>query len=149
MDNLVELFCIVDDFAKEFFPEFEKAQLEFGLTQSEKSCSLSPSEIMVIMIYFHPLRFRDFKTYYTPYVQKHLSGEFPKLTSYNRFVELMPSILMPLCFFMHIQSKTQTGIYFVDATTIDVCHIKRASSDRVFKGIAKKREIVYGVVFRF
>lgn len=71
MDNLVELFCIVDDFAKEFFPEFEKAQLEFGLTRSQKSCSLSPSEIMVIMIYFHRLRFRDFKTYYTRYVQQH------------------------------------------------------------------------------
>ena len=63
MDNLVELFCIVDDFGKEFFPEFEKAQLEFGLTRKQKPCSLSPSEIMVIMIYFHQLRFRDFKTY--------------------------------------------------------------------------------------
>lgn len=149
MDNLVELFCIVDDFAKEFFPEFEKAQLEFGLTRSQKPCSLSPSEIMVIMIYFHRLRFRDFKTYYTQYVQKHLTCEFPKLTSYNRFVELMPSILMPLCFFIHIQSKTQTGIYFVDATTIDVCHIKRASSNRVFKGIAKKGKSSMGWFFGF
>ena len=55
MDNLVELFCIVDDFAKEFFPAFEKTQLEFGLTRSQKPCSLSLSEIMVIMIYFHQL----------------------------------------------------------------------------------------------
>ncbi len=149
MDNLVELFCIVDDFGKEFFPEFEKAQLEFGLTRKQKPCSLSPSEIMVIMIYFHQLRFRDFKTYYIQYVQKHLTREFPKLTSYNRFVELMPSILMPLCFFMHIQSKTQTGIYFVDATTIDVCHIKRASSNRVFKGIAKKGKSSMGWFFGF
>lgn len=149
MDNLVELFCIVDDFAKEFFPEFEKAQLEFGLKRSQKSCSLSPSEIMVIMIYFHQLRFRDFKTYYTQYVQKHLTCEFPRLLSYNRFVELMPSILMPLCFFMHTQSKTQTGIYFIDATTIDVCHIKRASSNRVFKGIAKKGKSSMGWFFGF
>lgn len=149
MDNLVELFCIVDDFAQEFFPEFEKAQLEFGLKKSHKCCSLSPSEIMVIMIYFHQLRFRDFKTYYTQYVQKHLTCEFPKLISYNRFVELMPSILMPLCFFMHAQSKTQTGIYFVDATTIDVCHVKRASSNRVFKGIAKKGKSSMGWFFGF
>ena len=56
MDNLVELFCIVDDFAKEFFPEFEQAQLEFGLKRRQKSYSLNPNEIMVIMIYFHQLR---------------------------------------------------------------------------------------------
>ncbi|MFO3212041.1 IS982 family transposase, partial [Legionella pneumophila serogroup 2] len=79
----------------------------------------------------------------------HLSREFPKLTSYNRFVELMPSILMPLCFFMHIQSKTHTGIYFVDATTIDVCHIRRASSNRVFKGVAKKGKSSMGWFFGF
>ena len=50
---------------------------------------------------------------------------------------------------MHIQSKTQTGIYFVDATTIDVCHIKRASSNRVFKGIAKKGKSSMGWFFGF
>ena len=77
MDNLLELFCAVDYFTKEFFPEFEKAQLEFGLKKDRKSCSLSTSEIMVIMIYFHQIRFRDFKTYYTQYVQKHLTREFP------------------------------------------------------------------------
>ena len=31
MDNLIELYCVVDEFAKEFFPEFEKAQLEYGI----------------------------------------------------------------------------------------------------------------------
>ena len=70
------------------------------------------------------------------YLKQHLNKEFPKLLSYNRFVELMPSILIPMCAFIQAQSKTQTGIYFVDATTIDVCHVKRASSNRVFKGIA-------------
>lgn len=149
MDTLVELFCVVDDFAKAFFPEFEKIQLELGASKSRKPCSMSPGEIMTIMIYFHQLRFRDFKTYYTQYVQKHLTKEFPKLVSYNRFVELMPSILMPLCFFIHAQSKTKTGIYFVDATTIDVCHVKRASSNRVFRGIAEKGKSSMGWFFGF
>ncbi|MDQ5884305.1 MAG: hypothetical protein QG556_644, partial [Pseudomonadota bacterium] len=47
------------------------------------------------------------------------------------------------------QSKTQTGIYFVDATTIDVCHVKRAASNRVFKGIAKKGKSSKGWFFGF
>lgn len=149
MDNLVELYCIVDEFAKKFFPEFEKAQLEFGLKRRRKACALSPSEIMTLMIYFHQLRFRDFKTYYTQYVQKYLPQAFPDLVSYNRFVELMPSILLPMCFFIHAQQKSETGIYFIDSTVIKACHVKRASSNKVFKGIAKKSKSTMGWFFGF
>jgi len=149
MNNLTELYCVVDEFAKEFFPEFEKAQLDYGIKKRQSSCSLTPSEIMTIMIYFHQIRFRDFKTFYTQYVAKHLRKEFPDLVSYNRLVELMPSILLPLCFFIHIQNKNNTGIYFIDSTTIDVCHIKRASSNRVFKNIAKKSKSTMGWFFGF
>ena len=149
MDNLIELYCVVDEFSKEFFPEFEKVQLEYGIKKRQSSCSLIPSEIMTIMIYFHQLRFRDFKTFYTQYVMKHLRKEFPELVSYNRFVELMPSILLPLCFFIHVQNKNETGIYFIDSTTIDVCHVKRASSNRVFKNIAKKSKSSMGWFFGF
>ena len=149
MDNLTELYCVVDEFAKEFFPEFEKAQLDYGVKKRQSSCSLTPSEIITIMIYFHQLRFRDFKTFYTQYVMKHLRKEFPDLVSYNRFVELMPSILLPLCFFIRAQNKNNIGIYFIDSTTIDVCHIKRASSNRVFKHIAKKSKSSMGWFFGF
>lgn len=149
MDNLVELYCVVDEFAKEFFPEFEKNQLELGIKRRLKSCSLSQSELMTIMIYFHQLRFRDFKTYYIHYVQKHLTQEFPTLVSYNRFVELMSSILLPMCFFMHAQQKTLTGIYFIDSTVIKACHVKRASSNNVFRGIAKQSKSTMGWFFGF
>lgn len=149
MDNLLELYCVVDDFLKDFLPEFEKNQIESGQKKSRKACSMSISEIMTMMIYFHQMRFRDFKSFYIQYVKQHLNKEFPKLLSYNRFVELMPGILIPMCAFIQSQSKTKTGIYFVDATTIDVCHVKRASSNRVFKGIAKKGKSSMGWFFGF
>jgi Transposase DDE domain len=60
----------------------------------------------------------------------------------------MPSILIPMCAFIQGQSKTRTGIYFIGAT-IDVCHVKRASSNRVFKGIAKKGKSSIGWFFGF
>jgi Transposase DDE domain len=105
--------------------------------------------IRVTHVYFHQLRFRDFKTYYTQYVHQHLRTAFPQLVSYNRFVELMPSVLLPLCFFVHCRQKTETGIYFVDATTIEVCHVKRANSNKVFKPIAKKGKSSMGWFFGF
>ena len=113
MDNLLEWYCFVDDFFKDFLPEFEKNQIESGQKKSRKACSMSISEIMTIMIYFHQMRFRDFKCFYTQYVKQHLNKEFPKLLSYNRFVELMPSICFRMCAFIQVQSKTKTGIYFV------------------------------------
>ena len=69
------------------------------------------------------MRFRDFKNFYTQYLKLHLKKEFPKLLSYNRFVELMPTVLILMCAFIQAQSKTQTGIYFVDATTTQVSHL--------------------------
>ena len=65
MDNLVELYCIVDEFSQEFMPEFEKNQLEMGIKQRRKPCQLSPSEVMTIIIYFHQMQFRNFKIYYS------------------------------------------------------------------------------------
>ena len=57
--------------------------------------------MMTIVIHFHQARYRDFKTYYTEYVQVYLRREFPTLISYGRFVQLLPSILEPLCVFLH------------------------------------------------
>ena len=35
--------------------------------------------------------------------------------------------------------KQETGIYFLDSTTIKVCHIKREKQNKVFAGLAKKK----------
>ncbi|QGP58585.1 hypothetical protein PsalBI1_01157 [Piscirickettsia salmonis] len=77
---------------------------------------------MTLMIYFHQSHYRNFKHYYQREVQGHLKKYFPKAVSCNRFVELMPTVLLPLCFFIAAQRKTPTGIYFVDSTVLRVCH---------------------------
>ena len=45
--------------------------------------------MMTIVIHFHQARYRDFNTYYTKYVQVYLHRAFPKLISYERFVQLL------------------------------------------------------------
>ena len=57
---------------------------------------MSDAEIMVILILFHSGGFRCFKHYYMEYVCK---GLFPKRVSYNRFVELEKSVLLPIDYF--------------------------------------------------
>lgn len=149
MYKLIELFCVVDDFCNAFMPEYESYLLEAQEKIRDKKLKMSMSEIMTIIIYFHQSHYRDFKTYYQRYLQGYLKPYFPKLLSYNRFVEVMKTAILPLIFFIHFQAKTKTGIYFVDSTTLEVCHIKRASSNRVFKGLAKKSKSTMGWYFGF
>jgi len=96
MDSLLELFCSVDDFCQEFEPAWKKRLLTSGEYQRQRERSLTLSEIMTIVIHFHQSQYRNFKAYYTEHTLKHLRSEFPNLVSYSRFVEFMPSALIPL-----------------------------------------------------
>mgnify|MGYP006328873245 FL=1 len=95
--SLLEVYCHVDDFWQAFATHWEQDQLQSGEKCRRRNGQLCGSEIMTILIYFHIFRQRDFKTFYTQFVQVQLRGDFPNLVSYNRFVELMPSVLVPLC----------------------------------------------------
>jgi hypothetical protein len=97
MDSLIELFCDVDDFCQSFLPVWRKQLLSAGENQRQRERSLSVSEIMTILIHFHQSHYRNFKAYYIEYVLERLRPEFPGLVSYNRFVEFIPSVLVPLC----------------------------------------------------
>jgi hypothetical protein len=96
MDSIPHLFCHGDDFCQAFLPVWEKQLLVRGARQRQRQRSLAMSEIMTILIHFHRSHYRDFKGYYTEHVAKHLCREFPGLVSYQRFVEYIPSALIPL-----------------------------------------------------
>ena len=98
--SLLELLCHVDDFWFSFVPQWEAEQLQSGEKRRRRAGRLCASEIMTLLIYFHQFRQRDFKTYYTQFVQVHLREEFPNLVRYQRFVELTPSVLVPLCAYL-------------------------------------------------
>ena len=147
--SLEDLYCEVDDFCKEFMPEWHASLLEHGVRRKEWSCTMSPSEFMVIVILFHQQQYRNFKAFYLLYVQKHLKNEFPRLLSYSRIVEKMQSISAPLFFFLLSLSRSETGTYFIDSTTLKVCHIKRESQHKVFKGAAQKSKSTLGWFYGF
>ena len=70
------------------------------------------------------------------YVLVHRRPEFPGLVSYNRFVELTPTVIIPLAACLRQRQGNCTGIAFMDATTIKVCHNQRIPRHKVFAGIA-------------
>lgn len=93
---------------------------------------------MTIIVIFHSSGYRNFKTYYLQHVLKHMAGAFPRLVSYNRFVELMPGALVPLCSYLQTRKGECRGISFIDSTSLKVCHNRRIHSHKVFAGYAKR-----------
>lgn len=110
---------------------------------------MCPSELMTIVILFHQSHYRTFKAYYLECVQRHLRSEFPTLVSYSRFVELMPTILVPLVAYLHTQLGHCTGISFIDSTSLAVCHNARIQQHRVFAGRAARGKTSVGWFFGF
>ena len=146
--KLIEIFCHIDDFNNLFIRELQPHQLGDGLRKRIKPCKLSESEVMTIVIYFHLMRYRDFKHYYLFHVCRNMTSEFPNLVSYNRFVELSNKHLLPLVAYLRTQCLGNcTGISFVDSTPLRACHIKREHSHKVLKGLATKGQCSIGWFF--
>lgn len=145
--DLINTFCTVDDFCKEFEPEWEKTMIDDR--KRRRSMSLSLSEIMTIVVHFHQSSYRTFKDYYQKHVRLYLKKYFPRLFGYGRFVQVMKLSIFPLfCFLQYLMGST-TGIAIVDSTPLPVCHNKRIYSHKVFKDIAQRGKSSTGWFFGF
>ena len=91
--NIIEIFCILDEFCKYFTPELKKHTLDTcGKRRRNRPCLMSDSEVMTILVLFHTMRHRDLKSFYLGYVCNHMRKEFPNRLSYNRFVERQATV---------------------------------------------------------
>ena len=146
--TLLELFCDVDDFWLMVQPIWQRYLLESGKVQRLRATNLCESEIMTILIQFHNSQFRNFKAYYQ-FVLDYQAAEFPKLVSYERFVQLMPRVGVLLYVYLRIHQGQCTGISFIDSTPLHVCHNKRIKQHRVFEGFAERGKTTMGWFFGF
>lgn len=146
-DKITEIFCVVDEFCK----EFEKVTQSFILgNKPKRPPKMSSSEVISIALFFHLSGFRCFKHFYIFYVQRHMTAEFPKTVSYNRFTELMQANLMTMTMFAKTCCLgTCTGISFVDSTPIRVCSNKRIKRNKVFKDLATVGKSTVGWFYGF
>jgi hypothetical protein len=147
--SLLEIFCDVDDFMLVFADWFKTHALPQTPSTRGRKATLSMSEVMTIIIWFHQSHYRDFKAFYLEYVCQHLRSEFPNLVSYNRFVELLPGTLLPMCIYLSLHRGRTTGIAFVDSTPISVCHNKRIRRHKTFAGLARRGKSTMGYFYGF
>ena len=83
-------------------------------------------------------------------VLPHSRAEFPGLVSYNRFVEFIPSVLVPLCtYFQQRCLGDCSGVSFINSTSLEVCLNQRIGSHKVFAGLAERGKTSTGWFFGF
>ena len=151
-DKITEIFCIADDFCKELSLEIKNHQLSTnnGKKHRNRSCTMSESEIITILVCFHFGSFRNFKHYYMFFIGEHLKKEFPNQLSYNRFIQLESRVMVPLMMFLKLVCLGEcTGITFIDSTKVAVCNNKRIKRNKVFKGMAEIGKSTMGWFFGF
>lgn len=150
-DKVIELFCMADDFCKFFDRMVAKYTFKSAVKRSyHRNSTMSKAEIMLIMILFHDSNYRCLKHFYQERVYKHLRHLFPKVVSYNRFVELEREVAVPLALFIKkVLLGKCTGISFVDSTPLRVCRNQRIHIHKTFKGIAQRGKCSMGWFFGF
>ncbi|MBN2775723.1 MAG: hypothetical protein JXR31_15820 [Prolixibacteraceae bacterium] len=146
-DKITEIFYLTDEFCR----EFEKTVSNYSLGNTpRKKPKMSSSEVITIMVLFHYGVFKNMKHFYQYFVKEHLASEFPQAVSYNRFVELMQSAVLPMTLFLKTCCLGKcTGISFIDSTPIRVCKNKRIPRHKVFDGIAQRGKSTMGYFFGF
>lgn len=151
-DKITEIFCIVDDFCKEFDRTVEKHSLDqdCSIKRRNRAFKLSDSEVITILVYFHSYNARCLKHFYINHVCRYMKQYFPQTVSYNRFVELQKksSVLMAIML-KTVCLGTCTGISFIDSTPLRSCHIKREKQHKTMKGIAEKGQCSLGWFYGF
>lgn len=147
--DIVALFYHLDKFAMIFEPLFQRHLLPDGKPHRQRKREMHLSEIMTILVLFHASNYRTFKHFYLQHVCLYLQRDFPRLLSYNRFVERIPEAFAALACYLRTRMGQCSGISFIDSTALRVCHNLRIHSHRVMAGLAQRGKTSTGWFFGF
>jgi hypothetical protein len=149
MDQLMAIFCAIDDFCKAFEPVYIRRLLQARQRQRTRHTTLALSEMLTLLVYVHWSHYRTFKHDYREYVTGHLRPYLPRLVGSQRFVELMPRALVPLCGYLSTRKGRRTGIAFIDSTPLAVCDNHRMATPKGCAGLAMRGQTALGWFFGF
>lgn len=146
--DITGLFCWVDDFYISINKEKRKIQDKNNSRKPTRITSLTDSEIMTIMLMFQQSPCKNFKYFYNSYLQLY-KPEFPQMPTYERFVALMPRVLYLLVILLCCILRRDSKVAYIDSTSLNVCHQKRITRNKVFKGLATIGKTTKGWFFGF
>lgn len=146
--DILPLFCEIDDFCQ-VFEQFNRTRVISDGKTRQRATNLSQSEVMTILVMYHLSGYKKLKAFYLQEIVRYHNLDFPALCSYQRFVQLQSRCVMPLFFYLLVKRGSCTGISFIDATALKVCHNLRIPSHRVFRGSATRDKSSTGWYYGF
>lgn len=146
---VTEFFCDIDDFCKDYLKHQSKYVLPNPDRKRVREMQMSLSEMGTIIVLFQMSHYRTFKDFYCGCILQDLKNYFPKALSYTRFVACQSAVLMLLAAYLLSKTGKTTGLYYIDSTTLRVCHNKRIYRNKVFKGIAARSKSTMGWFYGF
>ncbi len=146
--DLTTLFCDIDDFVKALDYTNEQILLTTGKSNRGGKPRMSLSEMMTVIVLYHSSGYKNFKAFYF-YLRNEKRSEFPKILSYNRFIEWKPYCLAPLCSYLKTRAGAATGISYIDSCPLRVCKNIRIPRHKTFKGVAARGKCSMGWFYGF
>jgi len=145
--KLIELFVEVDDLYNAFV-EYRK-NLGICPRKPTRQAELTGSEVCTILVAYNYSGYKCFEYYYREMILKRHADCFPGAPHYKRFLNLIPRAadLIYLWLLYTVGCSEKTGLYFIDSKKLQVCHLKREHSNKVFKGVAAKGKTSTGWFF--
>jgi hypothetical protein len=146
-NKLISLFIEVDDLYKAYVKY--KNKMGQGKNNSTREPGLNGSEVCTILVSYNYSGYKCFEYYYRQTILKKYADYFPQAPSYERFVSLIPrsADLIYLWLLYSVARSKRTGLYFIDSKKLQVCHLRREKSNKVFKDIARKGKTSTGWFF--
>lgn len=137
--DLIRIFMHIDDFCL-YLEKYLQDQPEEKLLLGRFEGRMSISEILSIIVFYHHSGYKCFQYYFQRMVEPELQSYFPGLVTYKRFLTLIGKATPHLYLLAKHQclATSQTGIMYVDAKKLPVCHNRRINNHKVFKGLASR-----------
>ena len=149
VEKATEIFCIVDDLflaIEDFFPK--SIPWMNKNTNRGRSSIWGPTEVVTLSILEFLNNSSEIKAFFR-LAKPQLEDVFKSWISYDRYVQLRNMYAPYAAVFLYwlMEPLKKAGVFFVDSTPLEVCHIRRASTHKVMVDFAKKSKTTKGWFF--
>lgn len=104
---------------------------------------------MTLLGLYNASGYKNLKAFYLQEIVRRHGSDFRGLCRYKRFVQLQSRCVKPLFSYLLMKRGDFTGISFIDATALKVCHNLRIPSHKVFRGSAARDKNSTGWYYGF
>lgn len=155
--EILPLFCEIDDFCKVSERFYQRKALSDG-KRRKRATRLSQAEVMTILVMYHA---SDYTRIWKPFIYGRSCGGTAQIFAGCAVIKDLSNCSRDAwcrCFSIFCVSAgtarafhfgNSTGISFIDATALKVCHNLRIPSPKVFKGSAARGKSSTGWYYGF